>query len=444
MPFRIIVILITAIVGAITAAIYPFIGLLQLVFLVFGRPQDDRPNVEPLHIPLMITVAILVGMVFRAGVSLPAVVSGVKRLWIMFVLYILIALSTFNNWTVLSKGSLDEFTTLILFCVLSIALVDSEKRLREYMLALLGSGTYIVLRAISSGSHIHEEIGGEHFDRLAIAKGDTVFGNSNYLALFMAITIFLAITLIGYYRKSWQRLAILAIVGGATYVFFNANSRGASLALATGVILHWLMSKRKLKTAAIIAVLVAVGSLFAPVTYWDRLGTITHYQEDASATNRLELWNIAMDLIPSHPILGVGPNNFIFYAPNSPHNAYLQIASEVGVPALLVYVAWLLAGLYSTLRTKKLCARLGPEGDYFAASAQGIFCCVVVVIVQGFTTGLAHREVVYVFVTLGICVLGFAERATVRLEASRVGDTNYLEDHVKLPAGVGQPSPWQS
>jgi O-antigen ligase len=419
MPFRIVVVLIGAICGAITSAIFPFLGLLQLLFLVFGRPQDDRPNVAPLHIPLMIVSVILLGLIFRADTSLTRILYSLKRLWVFLVLYALMVLSAFNNWTVLSHGQLDDFSPLVVLCILTVAMITTEKRLRAYVLVLVASGTYVMSRAIRSGSHIHEEIGTEHFDRMAIAKGGTVFGNSNYLALFMVITIFLSISLMGFYRKFWQRIALLSVTGGCTYVFFRANSRGASLALGAGIIVMWVMNKRKLRTGLLVIALVGIGSLLAPDSYWERLKTISTYQNDPSATLRIELWDIALTLIPERPILGVGPNNFLYYAPNSPHDAYLQMAAEVGLPAALVYISWLIVGLYTSFRAR----RLSEDGGYLYALSQGVFCCVLTVVVQGFTTGLAHREVAYVFVTLAISIRGFVTTDLTRnLDAAATSD----------------------
>jgi len=140
----------------------------------------------------------------------------------------------------------------------------------------------------------------------------------------------------------------------------------------------------------------------------DRLSTVARYEEDASATDRLALWDIALGLVAENPVLGVGPDNFTLYAPNTPHNAYLQIASEVGLPALFLYISILGSGLLSAWRARGLC-RDFPDKSYLYAISQGFFCCQMAVVIQGFTTGLAHREVVYVFVTMGICVLNLAE-----------------------------------
>src|SRR5438270_5457197 len=93
MPFRILVLLGAAIAAAIATVIYPFFGVLALTFLTYGRPQDDRPNVVGLHIPLMMCIAITVGMLLRAGTTIPRTVAALKRIWVMLVLYFMMLVS---------------------------------------------------------------------------------------------------------------------------------------------------------------------------------------------------------------------------------------------------------------------------------------------------------------------------------------------------------------
>ena len=45
MPLRIIVVLLGEIAGAIGAVVYPYLGLLLILFITLGRPQGDRPNI---------------------------------------------------------------------------------------------------------------------------------------------------------------------------------------------------------------------------------------------------------------------------------------------------------------------------------------------------------------------------------------------------------------
>ena len=415
MPFRILVVLINVGWTALVSVFYPYFGVLILVYLNFGRPQDDRPNIEPYHIPMIMVIAVLLGTVFRIGSASKPMLAGIKRLWLVCILYLLYGLSALANWTALSSNRVYEISILMMLCFLTMTWVTTEKRLAGYMNAILFSGAWVILSALRNPTHIREEIGGQQFDRMSIAKGSTVFGNSNYLALFMVMTIFVSIAMFTLYKKLWQRLILLVIAGSAGYVFFRANSRGATMALAIGLFITWLVNGKKGRNALIGLVLVGVCALAAPQSYWDRLSTVVHYQEDASATGRLELWDVALRLIGEYPVLGVGPDNFTRYASNTPHNAYLQVGSELGIFALLIYIAMLLSALYAAWDARRL--TLGRDGpsQVVHAAALGTFLCVLAVIVQGFTTGLAHREVVYVFVTLSFCCQMFARRQTAEV-----------------------------
>ena len=432
MPFRIIIVLIGAIGGAITAAVSPYLGLLMLVFLNFGRPQDDRPNVEPLHIPMMITVAVLVGLILRAGKYMPAFLAALRTLKLILLFYLVMVVSALTHWTELSKNRVDDFTALMCFCLLTLTVIQTEKELRGYLNAILFSGFYVIVRVLRNPSKIVEHIAGEAYERAAIAKGGTVFGNSNYLALFMVLTIFLAVAMMSYYHKLWQRVVLLGLMGGAGYVFFQANSRGASIALGAGTLVMWLLSKKKMKMAVGLILLVSIAAALAPDSYWSRLSTVSNYEEDASARDRLQLWNIALGLIPEHPVLGVGPDNFVLYAPNTPHNAYLQVGSEIGIPALLIYVSILLTGLYRPWSARKRFTSYDDTSPLLPAAALGIFCCVLAVTVQGFTTGLAHREVVYVFVTISLVLSNLASTtkksgAEAHVEAPKIASPDGVE-----------------
>jgi O-antigen ligase len=430
MPFRILLVLFGGIISAVAAAVYPFFGLLTLLFLNFGRPHDDRPNIEPLHIPMMIAIAVLVGTLFRFGSIRTALFSGIKRLKIVFLLYAFYLLSACNNWTDLSSNRLYELITLLQLCVLTLTWVTTEQRLRSYIAMLLASAAFVILQVLRNPGYIREEIAGVKFERFATARGHTVFGNSNYLALFMVITIFLAIPLLGQYRVAWQRVILSTLVGSAAYVFFRANSRGASIALAAGMLVLFSIGKNKSKNAVVALVLMCAGAALAPQSYWDRLSTVSHYQDDASAMERLGLWDIALRLIPEHPILGVGPDNFVLYAPNTPHNAYLQIASELGLPALLVYISMLGSGIYSAWRARQLSSPDLHGSQYIYAISQGTICCILSVMVQGFTTGLAHREVVYVFVTLGFCCHAISETLLIRTQEDSTSVVEIAADPV--------------
>ncbi len=103
---------------------------------------------------------------------------------------------------------------------------------------------------------------------------------------------------------------------------------------------------------------------------------------------RLQLWRSAWQMGLDHPLLGVGPDNFLYayrsgymlpaawQEPNlnHPHNLLLDWWTRLGVPGLLLGLAWLGLGTRSVLRW----LRAGPE----QALALGVLAAIV--------GGLAH------------------------------------------------------
>ncbi len=85
----------------------------------------------------------------------------------------------------------------------------------------------------------------------------------------------------------------------------------------------------------------------------------------ATKGERLIVWQQCLEMLRDHPLLGVGPGNWRIIIPNygseglvnaygervriRPHNVYLQVADETGVPGLLLYL-----GLWVTITVTAL------------------------------------------------------------------------------------------
>lgn len=93
---------------------------------------------------------------------------------------------------------------------------------------------------------------------------------------------------------------------------------------------------------------------------------------------RWAMWRHTLEIIRDHPLLGIGPGNWRYVyppydggdmiradsAPERPHNDYLEIASETGVPSLIIYIWFLIAVARVLLRILKTPA--DPEHTFFA------------------------------------------------------------------------------
>ncbi len=181
----------------------------------------------------------------------------------------------------------------------------------------------------------------------------------------VALSIFLSQT-----RSAWLAfVAVILVSLILTIIFSPTNRKKWMIGTAVGVLI----------ITALISLFLAAdidGELVQSVK--SRAVTITgstsanNTTASSTITDRLQIWKQTGKLIKDHPLLGVGPGNWKLtilkygteglawangiYSPDRPHNVYLQVASETGIPgAILYFTIWILialAGIKAVLKTK--------------------------------------------------------------------------------------------
>jgi O-Antigen ligase. len=185
-----------------------------------------------------------------------------------------------------------------------------------------------------------------------------MFENPNDLATALDILLPFAIVLT-VISKGLTRLFYLGCAAILTAGILVTLSRGGFLGLlALCVVLLWKLGRgRRLKTI-LVAVLIC-GTLLAvmPGGYGARIATIFNTEQDqtGSAQQRRELMERAASIAIRHPIIGVGMGNFHIYSIHDKpaHNAYLEIAAELGVMGLIAYLILIFAPLRSLHRIER-------------------------------------------------------------------------------------------
>jgi O-antigen ligase len=153
--------------------------------------------------------------------------------------------------------------------------------------------------------------------------------------------------------RRWRAAAgiLLAVLAAGIVLTF---SKGAWVTACAGlgvVSLHaivrgWRPAPRaRLAAVAVIAIAMLLPPVRAvPVMMFERW---TSYGSELSNRERLRYIDVATTLIVDKPLLGVGLERFgdafkehtgARVGPDDPHNAYMMVAAELGVPALGTYV----------------------------------------------------------------------------------------------------------
>ncbi|HXA53410.1 MAG TPA: O-antigen ligase family protein [Solirubrobacteraceae bacterium] len=197
----------------------------------------------------------------------------------------------------------------------------------------------------------------------------------NDFAYLLACTLPIAVYLMSADRRRrplWG--ACFVVIAAAMLATF---SRGALVGL--GAVLLWGAATRRIPlwvlASGLVSALVVVAFAF---TVWRPLLDIALHEKTHIAQSNTEsreaFWTAALQLTAGRPLTGVGPGRYPKEAApllrNDPialkepitHNTYLQIVSESGIPALLLFLAYLL-GVWLLLRAAQRRAARDHDRD---------------------------------------------------------------------------------
>jgi len=265
----------------------------------------------------------------------------------------------------------------------------TEKRLT--VMILLGLLTSIIL----SVGAIRDFSGGE----LALAGKritgvlGNLFENPNdlalYLVTFFPILIGLALGTRNPFSKVLYLVSAILLLGGTVVTF----SRGGFIGLlfVTGTLVWRLGKKNRFLIGVVAVILLTCFLALAPGAYRERITST-----DASSESRTGELKRSIFLTLRHPLFGVGLDNFVLYSntAHATHNAYTQVASEVGLPAAVVYVLFLVAAV-KRVRKVPDPHDLESKEKWFGYLAIGLHASLIGYMVTSFFASVAFLWYVY-------------------------------------------------
>lgn len=318
---------------------------------------------------------------------------------------------SFMFWWVVTgvRVSLDR-THALLFCLLGLAMLSTlqarsvsqgaEITFRYagfvalyLVLSQLAGDRRVLTRAVwvlSLASAASAVIGLARYFGGADYTASLPYNNQNDFAYVLATTLPLAFWLLG--SKWIQRAAVAVMIGVMAAAVVLSFSRGAMLGLAAGLAWHIATQPRRLRllAASIIAAVILLSFVQLNQRRFDESLLVKNRVAQENVDTRFLLWGAATRLTADNPLLGVGPGNFSLYfyeSTDSPlgvenlrvvHNAYLDIAAELGLPALALFVAYLAIIFKRASRAVRL--KVGPPGH-----AAAVRIALVVAIVASLT-----------------------------------------------------------
>ena len=346
---------------------WAFNGLLAFTALLFFRPQEQIPILNPLHLAEVSALLALAAMVagrLQRGLSLTRYtpeLGGVLALG-----FTILATAPFSIWM---GGSVATFTEvyikIILIFILMLNTLTSPRRIDRFLWLIVFASGYIAFHAVADyarGVNLVEN------GRVQGSVGG-MFKNPNDLALNMVAVMPLTVALGMRAKTTIRRFAAAGCALMMIGAVVASQSRSGTIGLGVMVLILGANIARRRPAVAIASVFALVLALpVMPSSYWHRLSSITDQSADETGSReaRRILLKESFRAFLQHPLTGVGAGQFKNYDPEGreeawreSHNVILQVAAELGVVGLGTFMFLVARAGTSSLKTRRLLKQAG-------------------------------------------------------------------------------------
>lgn len=389
---------------------FAFKCLIFLTFIMFVAPMNFLPFLMPFRLALVSAVlaigAYLVSTV-RARRPLSVMGSEVKIVLALFGFAIISVPG--SKWPGGSYEYLNDtlLRSVIVFFLIA-NLLSSEARCRQFLWGLTlftGFNAILGIYQFKTGAFMR-------------GAGNRIIGgysgltaNPNDLALAINLLIPFILYLYATSKSFAQRCIAGTVLGlGIICVVITFSRSGAVTLLGLVLWYLWTMqSKRRFKSVLAIAGLIMVVAMLVPSGYGSRLATSVNIEEDetGSANARLELLKAGLRNSVAHPFgVGLAMNNLLQKEEGlgwSPvHNAYLQVSTELGIIAAILYIVL----LWKMMRSiqKVVAVALMSGNDHLAAIAKATEGGLIAFAIGAMFAPVAYNFYLYIVVGVGMAI----------------------------------------
>ncbi|MEO8737514.1 MAG: O-antigen ligase family protein [Edaphobacter sp.] len=328
----------------------PLWGFYYMLPLLPYRAMRDHFLDYPLgaNVLTILVLAVIIGAVLQ-GKRLPKTMLYLT--WLVFAIYLYISMwfgtalghapaplwlsdQNFMTWK--------DYLLLPLVFVAGGLVVESRKAVRTVIVISAFSLLFIDRSALMNSM----SRSWVHFDEDKRDGGPLGFAGSNGLAAFLAQFAMFFWGFAQFLKRKKARLLCYALVGTTLFATMYTFSRASYLAVVAGALLLGILKDRKL--ILVVAIFLFTWQALVPTAVTERVN-MTHNangQLEASAQERIDLWENAKKTFISEPIFGIGYATFQFgdHTDNlkDTHNWYVLVLIETGIIGGFIAMALIL------------------------------------------------------------------------------------------------------
>lgn len=328
------------------------------LFFEYTRPQSIFPIIDVLPWSSLFLIGSLIGAFSDPTVKWVA--SPVNVFISLFAIVIFLSSVTAYYPDISQKYYIYFYSWYVIYFLI-ISIINTKQRLYIFVIIFLLSAAKIAI-----GTSKVWAFRGFSFTSWGLSGPQGYFQNSGELAILMLTLFPIAYLLYNFLKNKvskFERYLLILFWVTPLLTILGASSRGSQLALAIQLCIIYRKSVFKLKSLLGVIFLVSILYNIIPEEQMNRLESSG---DDKSSIQRLLYWEHGLEMIKTHPFLGVGyfnfPQYFGYHYPEDvlygvaqlPHNIFIQVGTDVGVLGLLLFLLLLSAPFILALKVNRL------------------------------------------------------------------------------------------
>jgi O-antigen ligase len=326
--------LIAFVLGAAGVAVllsYPELAL--ALYVVIGDLKGDErvASILPVDLTLALGAIILLGIglnSFRGKRMVPMPVSFFSYIALIALMVASLAYTPVFDAGLEKVGRFLTVTGLVI--VAPFFILTTPQALKRFFAG------FAVIAFLICGYSL-TQLGGS--ERLVTPSSNTI-GLGHVACSLILLIWFIAMPRLSFFKRTlaYPLLAVplMALIG--------SGSRGAAIALGAAILMSLFLYRQFVADLLALTVLgfAAIPFLNIPEASFEYLGTLANFRSVDNLLNfRVELLGYGWQLLQKHPLIGVGIQGFRYHSLNAglynwPHNIFLEIGCELGIPAVLI------------------------------------------------------------------------------------------------------------
>jgi O-antigen ligase len=362
--------------------------LIGYMFLYIDRPFEVWPALGAVHLERVYMIVTL--FVYLAWLPSRARWISNWQHWPIFAFAMAVLISwAASPWSDTCDATVENWFKLMLFFLLLVTVVHSERDLRRIVLA------FLVVMSLYMTHSLWEYLHGRHEWMMGTYRLTGVNAVSSDPNTFSATIVYALPLVLSFWRAERtprMRAFLIVFVLLSVLCVLLTGSRGSFLGLVLLALLLAATGRKRMRLLILLAVVAPLIWFALPAQLQKRFESIIHPEAGTvgarmSAEGRIEGFLTGLELWQKYPLTGCGPGAWqpATETKLESHNLYGQVLGELGTLGTLAFAGFLLGCWSNIRRIRQLHQITGAgEGDWCFHLSQSIAMALILMLLLGF------------------------------------------------------------